>query len=598
MSTLDWIIVAIYVFAAIAIGLLFTKKASASTTDFFVAGRSLPWYIAGTSMVATTFSSDTPLFVAGAVREQGVYANWIWWIGLIGIMVSVFFFANLWRRSQVLTEIELIRLRYDSSIFVDGLRIFKALFDGVFINSIIIASVTLAMSKIIVAILGLSSEPLFVLPLFGAITATTAILILLSVAAVAYTALSGLYGVVYTDLIQFGLAIVGAIALAVIVYVDLLPQGGIAVALQQAPGFKTDTLNFFPELNWDLKTATFAILLVIGWWNAAPGSSFYLQRTLACRTEKDAMLSLYWFAFCHIVIRSWPWIVVGVASLIYFPALADAEHAYPQMIDSFLPVGLKGVMVASLLAAFMSTLDTQLNWGSSYLVNDIYQPFIAKNKSKHHYVKVARYSMLVLAGIALLVTTQLTSILSAYEYIAVIITPVSLVLIMRWYWWRINVWSEISALIGAAVIGNAMLWILPDEKGEHWFAVRMLITTVITLVLCLTVTLFTSRKGPSEQTKRFYQQLRIHGSGWERVRVETQVEPVSAGIKDNTIACISSIGFIYCLLFSIGYFIFDQLQLAIINLVLAGFFGFIIKQKLPSIIRKLKEFPIQNNIAQ
>ncbi|MCV6604029.1 MAG: hypothetical protein OIF34_01900, partial [Porticoccaceae bacterium] len=373
MALFDWVIVGLYVVLAIGIGLIFTKKASESTADFFVAGRSLPWYIAGTSMVATTFSADTPLFVAGLVREEGIYANWIWWTVIIGVMVSVFFFASLWRRSKVLTEVELIDLRYEKGPAANFLRVFKALLDGVFINCIIVASVTLAMSKIIVAILGLSSDPLFSIPLFGDITPTTAILVLLAVAAVAYTALSGLYGVVYTDLIQFALAIVGAIALAVIVYMDLQDKGGVLATLQAAPGFTPDTLRMFPEFEWNLETATFFILITIGWINYAPGYGFYLQRTLAARTEKDAVLSLYWYAFCHLILRSWPWIIVGVASLVYFPSLVDGEQAYPQMIEAFLPVGLKGVMVAALLAAFMSTLDTHLNWGSSYLVNDIYQ---------------------------------------------------------------------------------------------------------------------------------------------------------------------------------------------------------------------------------
>ena len=188
-------------------------------------------------------------------------------------------------------------------------------------------------------------------------------------------------------------------------------------------------------------------MVTIGWWSNAPGTGFYLQRTLASKSEKDAVLGLYWFAFCHLVVRSWPWIIVGVASLYYFPNLSDGEQAYPEMIDQFLPIGLKGIMVASLLAAFMSTLDTQLNWGSSYLVNDIYQPYLRKNQSKQHYVKAARYAMLLLTTFALLVTTQLTSILEAYEYIGVIIVPVAFVLILRWYWWRINVLVRDSSII-------------------------------------------------------------------------------------------------------------------------------------------------------
>lgn len=589
MLLIDWLIVLFYVVAVVGIGMLFTKKASESTADFFVAGRSLPWYIAGTSMVATTFSSDTPLFVAGAVREQGIYANWIWWVSIVGVLISVFFFASLWRRSKALTEIELISQRYDKSKATDFLRIFKALFDGVFVNCIVIASVTLAMSKIIVVILGLSQDPLFSVPLLGEVTSTTLILIVLAVAAVAYTALSGLYGVVYTDLIQFALAIFGSIALAVIVYVDLMEQGGIAAAVQASPGFKPETLQMFPEFDWDLKTATFVILITIGWLNYAPGFGYFLQRTLAARTERDAMLGLYWFAFCHLVLRSWPWIIVGVASLVYFPILQDAEQSYPMMIQEFLPVGLKGIMVASLLAAFMSTLDTQLNWGSSYLVNDIYEPYIVKGKNKNHYIKVARISMLILTLVALIVTTQLNSILDAYEYISVIIIPISVVLIARWYWWRINVWSEISALLTAVIVGNTLVFLLPDSGEEKWFAVRMLMTTLMTLLVCLIVTLLTSKQGPTPQAIKFYGRLRIHGRGWEKVRKLSNVKPISAGIKDSAIACIASIIWIYAMLIGIGHALFEQWDSFIWYFIIIISSGYVVYKMFPKVISKLRE---------
>ncbi|RLV61096.1 hypothetical protein D5018_03620 [Parashewanella curva] len=588
MTLIDWLIVALYVVATIAIGMYFTKKASESTADFFVAGRSLPWFIAGTSMVATTFSSDTPLFVAGVVREQGIYANWIWWVSVIGVLVSVFFFANLWRRSEAITEIEFISQRYDKSKATDGLRVFKALFDGVFINCIIIASVTLAMSDIISVILGFSNEALFNVPIFGGITATDVVLVGLALAAVGYTALSGLYGVVYTDLIQFGLAIIGSIALAFLVYVDLGDQGGIVTALQATPNFDSETLRFFPEFGWDLKTATFFILLAIGWWNYAPGFGFFLQRTLASKSEKDAVLSLYWFAFCHLVVRSWPWIIVGVASIIYFPNLADPEQAYPRMIDSFLPVGLKGVMVASLLAAFMSTLDTQLNWGSSYLVNDIYSPYLVKDKPKEHYVKAARISMLLLTIVALFVTTMVTSIIQAYEYIAVVVIPLAFVQVIRWYWWKINVYSEITALVTAAIVGNALLFILPDVGEERWFAVRMLCTAIATVILTIIVTLLTSSKEPTEQTIKFYGRLRVHGPGWKKVREMTGITPLSSGLKDNSIACLASIAMIYSLLLGIGHLLFEQWQQAVPYAVAIVISGWILHKKMPLVIKNLR----------
>lgn len=589
MTILDWGIVAAYLTAALGIGILLTRKASTGTTDFFIAGRSLPWYVAGTSMVATTFSSDTPLFVAGAVREQGIYANWFWWSGGIGVLVSVFFFAGLWRRTEALTEIEFIAQRYDKGPAADTLRIIKALFDGVFINCVIMASVTLAMSKVIVVILGLSTTPLFTVPLFGEVTPVVLVLVILGIAAVFYTTLSGIYGVVYTDLIQFGLAMVGAIALSVIVYSDLAERGGVVTNILKAQGFNPMTLQMFPDFGWDLNTATFCILLTVGWWSQAPGTGYFIQRILATRSEKDAMLSVYWFAFCHYVLRSWPWIIVGAASLVYFPALADAEQSYPQMIDHFLPMGLKGIMVASLLAAFMSTLDTHMNWGSSYIVNDIYKPYIATGRSPRHYVKVARLVMLTLTLLAIIVATRMTSILGMYLYLAVFLTGTSFVMVARWYWWRINIWSELSSLLTAALVGNALLFLVPDQPGEEWFGVRILITVIATMTVCIIVTLLTSQTGPTRQTIAFYKRLRIHGRGWERVRQLTSVAPLSGSLKDNLIVCLASIGLLYSLLLGVGHSLLGQWNPFFVYICIAVIAAFIVSKKMPRVLAQLRQ---------
>ena len=562
MTWFDWSIVGLYVGAALLIGFYFVKRAAASTTDFFVAGRSLPWYIAGTSMVATTFSSDTPLWVAGAVREEGIYAVWIMWAGVLGTLATVFFFARLWRRLEVLTEIEFISRRYDASRAMHGLRMFKALFDGLFVNCVIMASVTLAMSKILAVILGLSRETLFLLPLLGPVTPDLALLALLGFSALLYTILSGLYGVVYTDLIQFTLAMVGAIALAVIVWLDLSAKGGVLLQLQTVPGFRLEQLNMFPEFGWDLETATFFILVTVSWLFLAPGTGFYLQRVFATRSEKDAMLSIYWYCFCNYVLRSWPWIIVGVASLVYFPALTDAEQAYPEMIDAFLPIGLKGIMVASLLAAFMSTLDTHMNWGASYIVNDIYQPYLAPGRDRRHYVTAARCAMTLLIVIAILIGTRLTGLLDAYKYLFVFWGGISFVLIARWYWWRINIWSEIVTLAMAAIVGNLLFILLPDQPGEDWFAVRMLINFIVTTVVCIAVTYMTTRDGPSSQAVEFYKRMRIEGAGWSRVRRITGMAPLDSGLKDNVIAWSASVLFIFGLLFASGYALFGNWSMA------------------------------------
>ena len=290
MGLIDWAIVAGYAVIAVLIGFRFAKRASASSSEFFLAGRSLPWFIAGTSMVATTFSSDTPLWMAGAVRSDGMVGGWILWANILGTLATVFYFARIWRRSEAMTEVELVVQRYDEQKLTHALRVFKALFDGVFVNCIIMASVTLAMSKILTIILGLPQDPLFMLPMLGGVTPDMAILLLLGMAAVLYTTLSGLYGVVYTDLLQFALAMIGAFALTILVYVDLGPSGGFVAALKQTPNFDLSTLQIFPSFGCNLPTATFLILATVGWLFLAPGTGFYLQRVFAneVREGRDA----------------------------------------------------------------------------------------------------------------------------------------------------------------------------------------------------------------------------------------------------------------------------------------------------------------------
>ena len=558
MSFVDWAIIAGYVVAAFAIGVAFAKRAGRGPTDFFVAGRSLPWYVAGTSMVATSFSSDTPIFVAAMVREQGIYANWLWWSWIIGFMVAAFFFAPLWRRSRAVTEIEFLRHRYANTRSMAGLRIFKAVYDGLFINCVVMASVTLAMSKLLVVILGLSPDAVVYLPFVGAVPTVVVLLAGLGLVAVGYTVLSGLYGVVYTDLIQFALAMIGTIALAVIVYVDLADSGGIAANVRAAAGANLDTLNFFPEFGFDLNTATFCILITVGWWIHAPGTGYLVQRTLATRSEKDAILAMYWYAFCFFVLRSWPWIVVGVASLIYIPVLVDPELSYPHMIEELMPVGLKGIMVASILAAFMSTLDTHMNWGSSYLVNDIYRPYLVPDRDSRHYVLVARLSMLLITALAVLLATVLTGVLDAIKYLAVMVGGVAFPLIARWYWWRINVFSEISAMVCSLILGNALLVLVPDQEGQDWFAVRLAINSLVCATVSIAVTLATSHGGPSAHVIAFHQRMRISGWGWETVRRLHGLEQADFSWKTSGLCCLASIALLFSLLLGVGYLIFGD----------------------------------------
>lgn len=564
MLLIDWIIVGLYVVGALVIGAVFTKKASKSTDDFFVAGRSLPWIIAGTSIVATTFSADTPLFVAGMTRTEGIASNWFWWSSAIGQIAAVFFFAKLWRRTEVVTDIEFVVKRYEPSKARTFLRIFKVFYDGVLINCIVMASVTLAMTKILSIILNFSDTPLCVLPVIGAITASGLLLFILGLCAVIYTSLSGLYGVVYTDLIQFGLAMIGSITLAVIVYVDASHGEGMIARMSAAPEFKKALLNFIPEFKaMNLLTISFLIYVFVAWWAAAPGSGYIVQRLLSCRTERDSMLAFMWYNFCHYILRPWPWIIVGLLSLIYFPELKDAETCFPRMIDQFLPAGLKGIMVASMLAAFMSTLDTQLNWGASYLINDLYKPYLKPGRKPHHYVTASRTAMLLLTCTALLVSTRLNGILEAYKYIGVIGAGVGTVMIARWYWWRVNPWSELSALIAALVIGNAIVFVVPDVKDasgkviDNYFTVRLLINTFGTLLVWVVITVLFSRK-PCPQTLEFYKKMRINGPGWSKVAKLLSIEPEEGGLLNSTVCWLSCCVAMFSLLIGSGMLLFHE----------------------------------------
>ena len=586
MALLDWIVVIVYVIIAICIGIYFTKKASRSTTDFFVAGRTLPWFIAGTSIVATTFSCDTPLNVAGMTHRTGIFQNWFWWSMAIGQAATIFFFARLWRRTEALTDIEFVAKRYDPSEATSILRVFRVFYDGVVINCLVIASVTLAMAKILKVMLDLSDEALFQVPYFGGVTPTVILLLVLGASVVLYATLSGLYGVAYLDFVQFVLAMVGSIGLAIIVYVDASTAGGTSMMekLAAAPNFKEEIIRFFPDFKtFNLVTFTFLVYLFMVWWPHCPGYGYFVQRLLATRSEKDSMLAFLWYNICHYIIRPWPWIIVGIMALHYFPNLKDSESAFPEMINLFLPVGLKGIMVASLLAAFMSTIDTHLNWGTSYLINDLYRPFINKHASKKHYIRVSRIGMLVLTGVALFVTTKLTSIFAAYLYLAVLEAGLGTVMILRWYWWRVNPYSEIAGIATCFTVANLMYFILPNVVTEagvtttDYFSIRLIVTVVVVAVVWITVTLVTSRK-PSKQTIEFYKKMRISGPGWKKVRQLTGVEPFPGEFRQNFIGWVSCSVFLLSILLSIGKFLFHQWAWGIFYLALAAVSGYILKK--------------------
>ncbi|MBT4524021.1 MAG: Na+:solute symporter [Phycisphaerae bacterium] len=544
MTWIDWTIVGLYVASAIGIGAWFTRKASQGTADFFVAGRSLGWFVAGTSIVATTFAADTPVFVSAMSRTEGIASNWFWWSVLIGQVATATIFARLWRRSEVITDVEFVQLRYGPGPITKLLRIFKSFFQGVFVNCVVMAAVTLAMVKITTVLLGIQPEHTWI------------VLLVLGLVGLLYSAMSGLYGVVYTDIVQFSLAMIGSIGLAVIAYIDASSGEGMLAKLTASTEFKPELLEFFPrydEISWPL--FTFIVYIMVLWWASAPGKGYSVQRLLATKSERDAKLAFLWYAFLHYVMRPWPWIVVGILSMIYFPEVEDTEHVFPLMIDHFLPTGLKGIMVAAMLAAFMSTIDTHLNWGASYLVNDVYEPYIKPNATPRHYVWIARFTMVFIMALAIVATTLIPDILSAFKFIGVFFAGIGTVMIARWFWWRVNAATELASLVATVVLGTFVLIFLSNYEvdGEtiDLFGLRVLIMTFGVSAVWIPVAFITSKQ-PSKAAIDFHNKMQIGGSGWNAI--STVPAEVTAGIYEWIIV----MALLLCILLGTGKLLFHE----------------------------------------
>ena len=555
MTWIDWSIVALYVASAIAIGAWFTRRASQGTSDFFVAGRTLGWFVAGTSIVATTFAADTPVFVSAMSRNEGIASNWFWWSVLIGQVATATIFARLWRRSEVITDVEFVQLRYGPGPITKILRIFKSFFQGIFVNCVVMAAVTLAMVKITTVLLDLDPNKLYDLGIIE-LDATWLVLLVLGFVGLLYSAMSGLYGVVYTDIVQFSLAMIGSIGLAVIAYIDASSGEGMMAKLSTATEFKPELLQFFPrydEFSWPL--FTFIVYIMVLWWSSAPGRGYAVQRLLATKSERDAKLAFLWYAFLHYVLRPWPWIIVGILSLIYFPTVEDSEHVFPLMIDHFLPTGLKGIMVAAMLAAFMSTIDTHLNWGASYIVNDVYQPYVNPNASPKHYVWVARYTMVFIMAAAIVATTLIPNILSAFKFIGVFFAGIGTVMIARWFWWRVNAKTELASLVATIIIGSAVLLFLSDIDVDGGtidrFGLRILVTTFGVAAVWIPVALSTSLQ-PSDAAIAFHQKMKIGGMGWN------QISKVPAELSSGLYEWVLVMALLLCILIGTGKLLFHE----------------------------------------
>jgi SSS family transporter len=537
LHPVDYFIIAWFLVIIIGVGAYFSKAASKNVGNFFVAGRSLSWWIAGTSMVATTFAADTPLAVTGLTARYGIAGNWFWWSFVFGGVLTAIFYAVLWRRSGVITDIEFTELRYSGKPAAI-LRGFRAIHMGILINGIVMGWVMLAMATIFQVVLG-----------WPKVEAT----ILAAVLALAYTLLSGLWGIAVTDVIQFVLAMTGCVVLAIIAVVKSGGISGIEEKLVQiyGEGGASQMLSFMPDpSSLYLPIVMFLTYIGLNWYatwypGAEPGGGGYVaQRMFSCKSEKDSKLAVIWFTFAHYVIRPWPWILVALVSLVTWPHLENPEMGYPMAMSTFLPVGLRGLIIAAFLAAFMSTMASQISLGSSYLVNDFYMRFIKKDASKRHYVGAARIASVIQLVIAIVIAFMLQSVANAWQFLVIIGSGTGLVYLLRWFWWRINAWSEISAMAAAAIVGISSSYIFPD----NWVA-QMWLTFAAVTAVWIVVTLLTEPE-KEETLIGFYRKL--HPAGfWSDISKKSGVvgDKITAS---HWISWVFGVAFILCSLFGIG----------------------------------------------
>ena len=553
---LDWLIVVLSIGVSFLPAILLAKRAGSSTAEFFTSGRSAPWWLIGVSMVATTFSTDTPNLVTNLVREKGVANNWQWWAFLLTGMATVFFYARLWRRSRVLTDLEFYEIRYAgrAAVFVRG---FRAVYLGLFFNCVIIASVNLAAAKIANVMLGWP---------MGKTLAICAVL------NVAFAATSGLWGVLVTDFIQFGIAMTGSFAAAYFALQQ--PEvGGLSGLVAK---LDPKTLALLPDFgDWGMTLSVLVIPLTVQWWSvwypgAEPGGGSYIaQRMLAARSERDAVAGTLFFNVAHYALRSWPWIIVALASLLVYPNLSDIartfpyvdprlighDMAYPAMLR-FLPAGFMGLMIAGMLAAYVSTISTQLNWGTSYLVHDFYRRFLKTGASERHYVTVGRLTTAGLMVFAGFLTFGLDSARETFDLLLSVGAGTGLLYLLRWFWWRVNAWSEVSAMASSFAI--ALEFFLARKAGavipSH---VSLLVTVAATTLIWVSTTLLTR---PTERATllSFYRLVRPAGSGWKPIAREAGEVGSPDSIPQSLLGWVLGCCFIYAALFGAGSFIYGK----------------------------------------
>ena len=588
LELVDWIIVVIFLGITLYIGLKFKNKASGSLTDFFLAGRNLPWYIAGISMVATTFAADTPLWVAEVIKKNGISGNWLWWNMLIGGMLTTFFFAKMWRKANVLTELEFLELRYSGKA-AKMFRKFKSVYLGVFFNTIIIGWVNAAMIKILIIFLNIDYQTAFMY--IGVLMVLIAI----------YSSLSGLLGVAITDALQFILAMVGCLILAIIM-LNSEQVGGIVGLKEKLPEWRFD---FFPNINsagsaigtFGLSIGAFFSFVAIQWWaswypgNEPGGGGYISQRMMSTKNEKHAVFATLFFQIAHYALRPWPWIIVGLCALVVYPDLPmnEAGNGFVMAMRDFMPVGLRGLLFTAFLGAYMSTISTQLNWGASYLTNDLYKRQAeesGKEIDQKQLVKMGKLFTGVIMVIALVATSFIDTIDGAARFLIASSAGLGAVLILRWYWSRINIWSEISATI-APILGYTISKYLlaplfnievgPDEIQNTFIENEgiLICTTFFTTIVWLIVTYFTQPES-DETLMKFYKQVEPEGA-WNNIREKLNLEHRKSQIPELIMCWLSATALTYSLLFFIGKLIFQDYTYALINLVISLVSFFVLK---------------------
>jgi len=572
LTLIDFLVIAGYFVLAVGIATAFIGKAKRSMLDYFVSHRSMPWWLAGTAMVATTFSADTPLAVTEMVVKNGVAGNWLWWSMLASGMLTVFFFARLWRRAEVVTDVELSELRYAGkpAAFLRG---FRAAYLSLVVNIIVMGWVNLGMAKVLSGTLGVSKWSALAVAL--GITFT-------------YTVLAGYWGITATHGLQYCFEMGGAIVLAVVSWRAVGGASALTKALGAAHpagtaagtmfGSAADVLSFWPHGGdaWALPVITVAALLGVNWWaswypGSEPGGGGYVvQNISACRDEREGRAAALFFNIAHYAIRSWPWVITALCSLVLFKGAIVTNGAedpggnYVKMMVDLLPAGLRGLMIASFAAAYSSTQATQMNWGSSYLVNDLYRRFMKRDASEHHYVVASRVATAITLVLSIVVTVFMDQISHAWEFLMMLGAGTGLVYILRWYWWRVNAWSEVSAM-ASALVTSLTLRAFVDSSTPRGFATNLIATTAVTTVVWLLVT-FLTKPEPEATLAAFYARVHPAGPGWRRFGARG-----SAELWRNGAMWVAGVVLVYSIMFATGALIFgDAHKLRLFGATLAA----------------------------